>query len=79
MLSRNELITQLRGRRRSVEAEIERVWAETPMDDVQAASNSGYLTALEGERSFLSGILTQSEKQQDDPQKAICGLAVSTL
>lgn len=59
MLSRNELIAQLRGRRRSVEAEIKRIQEETLIDDTRAASNSGYLTALEVERAFLAGILAQ--------------------
>ena len=57
MISKNELIAQLRGRRRSVEAEIKRVQAETPIDDTRAATNAGYLMALEIELSFLAGIL----------------------
>lgn len=57
MISKNELIAQLRARRRSVEAEIKRVQAEAPVDDIRAASNSGYLTALEVEQAFLAGIL----------------------
>lgn len=57
MLSKNELIAQLRGRRRSVEAEIKRVQAETPIDATRAATNAGYLMALEVEAAFLAGIL----------------------
>ena len=57
MISRNELIAQLRGRRRSVEAEIKRVQAETPIDATRAATNDGYLMALEVEAAFLAGIL----------------------
>ena len=57
MLSKNELITQLRGRRRSVEAEMKRLQEETPVDDTRAATNNGYLTALEVEAAFLAGIL----------------------
>lgn len=64
MISKNELIQQLRARRRSVEAEIKRVQAEAPANDIRAASNSGYLTALKVEQAFLAGILTQSEKHQ---------------
>ncbi|MBK8468043.1 MAG: hypothetical protein IPL32_19690 [Chloracidobacterium sp.] len=64
MLSKNELITQLRGRRRSVEAEIKRVQEETPIDATRAATNDGYLMALEVERAFLAGLLDQSEKRQ---------------
>lgn len=64
MLSKNELIQQLRARRRSVEAEIERVEGEAPADDIRAASNSGYLTALEVEQAFLAGILAQGEKRE---------------
>ena len=57
MISKNELIAQLRGRRRSVEAEIKRVQAETPIDATRAATNDGYLMALEVEAAFLAGIL----------------------
>lgn len=64
MLSKNELIAQLRARRRSVEAEIKRMQTESPVDDIRAASNSGYLTALEVEQAFLVGILAQCEKRQ---------------
>lgn len=32
---------------------------EAPADDIRAASNGGYLTALEIEASFLAGILAQ--------------------
>lgn len=64
MISKNEMLQQLRARRRSVEAEIKRVQAEAPTDDIRAASNSGYLTALEVERAFLTGILAQGEKGQ---------------
>ena len=64
MLSKNELIQQLRARRRSVEAEIRRVQADAPADDIRAASNSGYLAALEVEQAFLTGLLAQSEKRQ---------------
>ncbi len=64
MLSKNELIQQLRARRRSVEAEIKRVQADAPADDIRAASNSGYLAALEVEQAFLADILTQSDKRR---------------
>lgn len=57
MLSKNDLIAQLRGRRRSVEAEIKRVQEEQPIDDTRAATNAGYLMALEIERAFLTGLL----------------------
>lgn len=57
MLSKNELIAQLRGRRRSVEAEIKRVQEEEPIDATRAATNAGYLMALEVEAAFLAGIL----------------------
>lgn len=57
-------MAKLRERRRSVEAEIKRVQEETPIDNIRAASNSGYLTALEVEWAFLTGILAQSEKRQ---------------
>lgn len=57
MLSKNELIAQLRGRCRSVEAEIKRVQEETPIDATRAATNAGYLVALEIELSFLTGLL----------------------
>lgn len=59
MLSKNELLAQLRGRLRSVQAEINRVQAETPIDDTRAATNAGYLMALEVEAAFLAGILAQ--------------------
>ncbi len=61
MLSKNELIAQLRGRRRSVEAEIKRVQEETPIDDTRAATNAGYLMALEIEVAFLAGILDKED------------------
>ena len=61
MISKNELIAQLRGRRRSVEAEIKRVQAETPIDDTRAATNDGYLMALEVEAAFLAGILDKED------------------
>jgi len=64
MLSKNELSTQLRGRRRSVEAEMKRKQEETPIDDTRAATNNGYLMALEIERAFLTGLLAQSEKHR---------------
>lgn len=64
MISKNEIITQLRGRRRSVEAEIRRIQQETPIDATRAATNDGYLMALEVERAFLAGLLDQSEKRQ---------------
>lgn len=37
--SQYDLVSQLRGRRRSVEAEIKRVQAETPIDATRAATN----------------------------------------
>ena len=61
MISKNEMIAQLRGRRRSVEAEIKRVQAETPIDDIRAATNDGYLMALEVEAAFLAGILDKED------------------
>ena len=61
MISKNEIITQLRGRRRSVEAEIKRVQEETPIDDTRAATNAGYLMALEIEVAFLAGILDKED------------------
>lgn len=61
MLSKNELIQQLRARRRSVEAEIKRVEGEAPADDIRAASNGGYLAALYVEQAFLAGLLVQAE------------------
>lgn len=57
MLSKNDLVSQLRSRRRSVEAEIKRVREETPIDNIRAATNDGYLMALEVEAAFLAGIL----------------------
>lgn len=64
MISKDEMIAQLRGRRRSVEAEIQRIQQETPIDATRAATNDGYLMALEIEAAFLAGILAQSEKRQ---------------
>lgn len=64
MISKNEMITQLRGRRRSVEAEIKRVQEEPTIDDIRAATNMGYLTALDVELSFLTNLLAQSEKHK---------------
>ena len=61
MMSKNELISQLRGRRRSVEAEIKRMQEEQPIDATRAATNDGYLMALEVELSFLAGILAANE------------------
>lgn len=61
MISKNEMIAQLRGRRRSVEAEIKRVQEETPIDDTRAATNAGYLMALEIEVAFLAGILDKED------------------
>lgn len=57
MLSKNDLVAQLRSRRRSVEAEIKRIQEEQPIDDTRAATNAGYLMALEIEAAFLAGIL----------------------
>ena len=57
MISKNELIAQLRGRRRSVEAEMKRIQEETLIDDIRVATNNGYLMALEIERAFLTGLL----------------------
>lgn len=64
MMSKNELISQLRGRRRSVEAEIKRMQEEQPIDATRAATNEGYRMALEVEAAFLAGILAQGDKQQ---------------
>ena len=61
MISKNELIAQLRGRRRSVEAEMKRVEAEQPIDATRAATNAGYRLALEIELSFLAGILSAGD------------------
>lgn len=61
MLSKNELIQQLRSRRRSVQAEIERIQGEVAPDYIRAASNSGYMAALEVEASFLTGILSEGD------------------
>ena len=61
MLSKNDLVAQLRSRRRSVEAEIKRVREETPIDDTRDATNAGYLMALEVEAAFLAGILDKED------------------
>ncbi len=60
-MSKNDLISQLRGRRRSVEAEIKRIQEEQPIDDTRAATNEGYLMALEVEAAFLAGILDKED------------------
>lgn len=57
MGSESKLVAQLRARRRSVEAEIKRVQAESSADNIRAATNDGYLTALEIELSFLISVL----------------------
>ncbi len=61
MISKNELIAQLRGRRRSVEAEIKRVQEEQPIDATRAATNDGYLMALKIELSFITDLLAQNK------------------